>query len=116
MNPGWGSHTDRRYSAIGRLNEWFSAVGVTYYSFCNVFPRPGQFKFSDIDLGWLARVVVSSGQDTQVFALGNTASRALSKIGAGHVMLPHPSYRNRKLNSKSFENSVLQSIKFLIYS
>lgn len=47
------------------------------------------------------------GLDYKVVALGNNASKRLSKMNIQHFKLPHPSPRNRKLNDKEYIDSEL---------
>lgn len=109
MNPGSGALVDKipRYSSLGRLNEWMKTLGFEYYSFVNVFAFPGAFKLSQVDYDYLAAVAAEHG-DRPVVALGGVASTALKRIGVPHFTLPHPSYRNRKLNDPTEEKCALE--------
>lgn len=47
----------------------------------------------------------------KIVALGNNASKRLTKYGIPHFKLPHPSGRNRQLNDKSYIESRLAECK-----
>jgi hypothetical protein len=47
-------------------------------------------------------------------ALGNEASKALTKLGTPHFKLPHPSGRNRQINDKAYIQSRLEAAKIYI--
>jgi hypothetical protein len=47
----------------------------------------------------------------KVLALGNFVSSVLNKIEVNHFKLPHPSPRNRLLNDKDYERSMLFACK-----
>lgn len=46
-----------------------------------------------------------------VVALGNQASKKLTKMGVEHFLLPHPSGLNRKLNNKKYVKKILGDCK-----
>lgn len=52
----------------------------------------------------------------RIVALGKTASEALKLLKISHYKLPHPSPRNRQLNSKDFLDKQLESCKIYVYS
>ena len=43
-----------------------------------------------------------------VIALGNVASDSLRKVNVEHFKMPHPSPRNRQLNDKQFEKTMIR--------
>lgn len=107
MNPGIERHpTVKRYSAIGRLHEWCDRMGIAYHSFVNAYDRPGAFKSNQIDRNFLLGVLVL--HDGPVVALGGTVSRILNSLGVEHLVMPHPSYRNRRLNDKAYEDGCIR--------
>jgi hypothetical protein len=53
---------------------------------------------------------------TATIALGNEASKALTKLGTPHFKLPHPSGRNRQINDKEYIQSRLNACKSYIES
>lgn len=95
-------------SAIGRLYEWMTEIGVNTYSFHNVCYQTGKVTKKDIDYELLK--TVTSGYK-RVIALGEFASYALTKIGVDHFKLPHPSGLNRQINDKSFVKQKLKECK-----
>ena len=106
MNPGRErSPVVKPYSSIGRLNSWCERMGIPYYSFVNAYAHAGAFKASQVDQNFL--LATATLHDGPVVALGGEVSKILDRLGIGHFQLPHPSYRNRKLNDKAFEEQVL---------
>jgi len=100
-------------SAIGRLYQWMTYIGVNTYSFTNVCSNQGKVTKKDIDYDLLKSV--TEGHD-KVVALGEFASDALSKIGIDHFKLPHPSGLNRQLNDKAFVDKVLYECKKYMFT
>lgn len=47
----------------------------------------------------------------KLITLGNNAFNRLKKIGINSFKLPHPSFRNRKLNNKKYEKEQLELCK-----
>jgi len=50
----------------------------------------------------LSKVYAMHAIGYKVVALGNNASKRLTKLGVPHFKLPHPSPRNRQLNDPNF--------------
>lgn len=71
-----------------RLDLWLRSMSVDDYILCN-----------RVDIDFNNRASWHFGP---VIALGNEASRALSKIKVDHYKLPHPSGLNRLLNDKDY--------------
>lgn len=58
---------------------------------------------------------ISSVEYDRIIALGNSASVALKMLKLSHYKLPHPSSRNRQLNSKEFVDNSLNECKVYLY-
>lgn len=113
MNPAAERRpTVPRYCALGRLYEWATALGIPYFSFVNCSHRYGTFVRSTVDTDFLRMVV--SQHDGPVVALGEVASRILRRVGVSHHAMPHPSYRNRKLNDREYEKRMLEEARTLL--
>lgn len=86
-----------------RLEEWIQILGIGTCGMTNITEMitPGNRppKVSEFELDKLSKALVGF---RVVIALGNTASKALTKIDVEHFKLPHPSPRNRMLNNKEF--------------
>lgn len=107
MNPGVERHpTVQRYSAIGRLHQWCERMGIPYHSFVNVYAHAGAFRADQVDREFLLTVI--SLHNGPVVALGGTASTILKRLKVEHLTMPHPSYRNRKLNDAAYEEECLR--------
>jgi len=107
MNPSnkiTGSRV-RKNSTFDRLTLWMNTIKIDKFSFINTFHCPKDNpKLSDVDFTTLEL----ARPYKRVLALGGFASAALKKAGIDHFVLPHPSPRNRKLNDKSYEKSILE--------
>lgn len=84
------------------------ALGFNHYSFSNVIPYEGEYKMKDVDVDFVKSF--TNGYD-KVIALGGFASRALSRAGVDHYVLPHPSPLNRKLNDREYEKRVIEECR-----
>ncbi len=51
----------------------------------------------------------------KIIALGKSASMALKLLKIDHYTMPHPSGRNRQLNSKDFVDKTLNECKVYLY-
>ena len=103
MNPS-AQEVKRQYSALGRLDKWAKEMGLDRYSFTNCSLTPGPFDPKSVTM---ERVIRGVGMFDRVVALGNVPSDLLRKAGVEHFKLPHPSYRNRKLNDPEYERRVV---------
>lgn len=54
-----------------------------------------------------AYALIATVKPDAIIGLGNKVSKHLKKLNIEHYHAPHPSFRNRKLNSKRYENSFL---------
>ena len=88
QNPS-GAEKPKKNDTIDRLLNWCTAWGLTNFEFMNCSDEVGE-KYT-ID-----------------FALGNVASDSLSKVNVEHFKMPHPSPRNRQLNDKQFEKTMIR--------
>lgn len=75
-------------------------MDVKFYSFVNCISKTGVYKTSDIDYNTL--IDCAKGY-SKIVALGNFASKALSKLNIEHHAMPHPSGLNRNLNDPQYE-------------
>ena len=104
----------RDTSAIGRLHKWARTLRLKYFSFVNVIQEPGGAHSQTRVAGQFVRDCFTGGCWSAVVALGNVPSRALTKLGIPHFTLPHPSFRNRKLNDPDYEKQVLEECRAYI--
>lgn len=105
INPS--TKTQRKNSTLDRLNNWMTELGVTNYSFTNVYGSPGEVP----KLAELAKQDVDYSGYDKVIALGVTPSYVLRAKGVDHFAMPHPSPRNRKLNDVKYVKTVLQQCR-----
>lgn len=98
----------KQNGSFKKLESWMTECGVSYFSFVNTFDDPSEAKFSKVDYQRLYQLT----QDyDRIVALGGFVSSVLSKINISHFKLPHPSLRNRLLNDKSYEQSIVKQCK-----
>lgn len=83
-----------------RLKEWMTILGLTTKN-CRIINQCN-FTFEEL-------VTLSIHNYSKIIALGENASNALGNIY--HFKLPHPSFKNRKLNSKEYEKEQLELCK-----
>lgn len=108
MNPGPRNFVSKN-SSIGRLNSWFSEIGIHHYAFVNVWHVPGTFRKSEVDTEFLSSVLRT--WDGPVVALGLVPSSVLDEIGVSHLRIPHPSFRNRVYNDPETVRVTVKLIK-----
>lgn len=77
-------------------------------SFFNLVATQGEIKRKDVEVDWVKDIL--KDYDV-VLALGGFVSGVLNSIDVEHFKLPHPSPRNRLLNSKEYETEVLNRCK-----
>lgn len=82
------------------LAQWFKKIGIAQASLINSH---------NYDL--MISIEVHNNLGVPIVALGNVASKRLTKAGILHFKLPHPSPRNRLLNNKKFIDSELEKCK-----
>ena len=109
MNPPTKQTLKGKPNATFRkLESWMTECGVKYFSFVNTFDDPSNATVSKVDYQRLYQLT----QDyDKIVALGGFVSSALNKINISHFKLPHPSPRNRLLNDKSYERSIVNQCK-----
>lgn len=113
-NPSTAKTKDRkgRVRTHAKLWKWLDVVGiydiVCFHNVCD-HPTPSNrpLKVSEYELDRLSRQL--TGYDA-VLALGRTAQDALGRIEVGHHGMPHPSPRNRQLNSRLLEDLFLNGL------
>ena len=93
-------------NTIDRLSKWLDYAGISDYDFDNVSRDIGEKFKVDLD-----RVKMLSKGYSKIVALGRVASNTLHKLDIPHLYMPHPSPRNRQLNSKEFEKEKMNSLK-----
>jgi hypothetical protein len=98
----------RKGCALDKMNAWMGALGFYHYSFSNVIPYEGEYSMRDVDLDFVRSF--TNGY-RKVIALGGFASRALSRAGVKHYILPHPSPLNRNLNNRDYEKRVIEECR-----
>ena len=91
-----------------KLEGWMDQLGIHHFSFCNTFDEPSEAKYSKVDF---QRLCTLTGQYDKIIALGGFVSGSLNKIDVSHFKLPHPSPRNRLLNDKAYEKTILKQCK-----
>ena len=110
MNPSNNTKTHKinKNSTFDRLYKWMDQLGVKHYSFINCSNYQND-KISSEEVDY--HVLELCKGYPKVIALGGFASDCLKKVGVAHFKLPHPSPRNRLLNDKEYEISVIQQCK-----
>ena len=103
----------RKNHTFDRLYQWMDSLCVPVFSFINVWHTPDKFKISEIDRDYLSEAIQTYDK---VLALGNVPSNVLTRINKKHFKLPHPSPRNRLLNSPDYEAKVLYQCLHYIWS
>lgn len=102
------------------LSIWMDALSVTDYVVLNVLDKVTENNRT-LTRKEIREAVISLGERIKtteydkIIALGNTASEALKLLKLTHYKLPHPSGRNRLLNSKKYVDNQLESCKVYLY-
>ena len=102
------------------LKRWITDLNIFNYHFINVLDEitenNRQLTRKEIKncIISLANKINSLKYD-KIVALGNTASEALKLLKLTHFKMPHPSGRNRLLNSKKFVDKQIESCKVYLY-
>ena len=110
INPAKGSPKIK--GALSRLSTWMDEIGIKHWSFTNCIFSPGLYSYSEVDFEHLSKCVADYDK---VIALGGFPSRALTRIGVEHHVLPHPSGLNRNLNDREYEKAQVNMCKEYIY-
>lgn len=115
LNPSRVKIQDaRKLSTHDRFKKWLDFFEMDYACFTNLTgDQNWNFSITDIDLMWIAKQLEN---DSIIIALGKKTSIILSKLKITHFQLPHPSPRNRQLNSKEYEMQQLKECKTWIQS
>jgi hypothetical protein len=101
-------------SALNRLSTWYDALGIDHVSFSNLTNDVDwDFDLKKIDHDYVLSLL--QGYD-KVIALGGIVSRFLTKYNVSHMQMPHPSYRNRALNSREYELEQLEKCRAYLRS
>lgn len=101
-------------SALNRLSTWYDALGIDHVSFSNLTNDVDwDFDLKKIDHGYVLSLL--QGYD-KVIALGGVVSKFLTKYNVSHMQMPHPSYRNRALNSREYELEQLEKCRAYLRS
>lgn len=96
------------------LEKWIRSMGLSSdsdaISFTNTYPLPtdknARPDINDVNPAELRDRILNGGHDL-VIALGTFATEALTLAGIPHHAMPHPSGRNRKLNSPEYVEQML---------
>src|SRR5574343_422195 len=109
MNPANRPYLDRgkKNPTFKKLESWMDSLGVKNFSFINTYDTSGEFSSEHVDRPSLK---MASKDYLKIVALGNHVSKVLNTLGIDHYRAPHPSPRNRKLNDKSYERSMLDEL------
>lgn len=97
--PFQGAHCEKRlnewinYIVSLRLNDWLNYIVSLPIAGVDIVNQWGNFETQE-ELYQFCRKYL------KVIALGNNASKALTKAGVEHFKMYHPSGLNRKLNNK----------------
>jgi hypothetical protein len=101
-------------SALNRLSTWYDSLDIGFVSFSNLTDDVDwDFDLKKIDHDYVLSLL--QGYD-RVIALGGVVSRFLTKYNVSHLQMPHPSYRNRALNSREYELEQLEKCRAYLRS
>lgn len=101
-------------SALNRLSQWYDSLGIDHVSFSNLTnDTEWDFDLKKIDHDYVLSLL--QGYD-RVIALGGVVSKFLTKYNVSHLQMPHPSYRNRALNSREYELEQLEKCRAYLRS
>lgn len=94
---------------FSRLKRWFTEVGVEDWDFHNVIPdKINSYDIKDVDEEKLRKAVAGK---KVVISLGGFVERVCKKYSISNYKIDHPSPRNRNLNSKEYEQNMLDELK-----
>ena len=80
------------------INAWMTTAGVYAWSFMNASEEIGGNKMSQVDLKKF-REDIDPWIGKKIIAMGELASRVLTKLNIPHLKIQHPSGLNRNLNN-----------------
>ena len=99
----------RKNCAIDRFSVWMNELEINCVTFQNAITDPDlPQKVTSANFEMLYKCI--QGYD-KVVALGALSSQILKSMGVGHFKMPHPSPRNRLLNDKDYEQSMLIELR-----
>lgn len=82
------------------------------YNLCTIIsPDETAVDKTMTDLGVIVRLMEHSSRGEPIVALGNKVSKILTANNIHHILMPHPSPRNRKLNDCNFIKNKIKSLK-----
>lgn len=102
---------NRKNHTFDRLEKWCDYIEVKNFSFINCISVNGDYKKKNVDYDSLREVVYKY---EKVIALGNFVSEVLKDLSVDHFRLPHPSPRNRLLNSREYELNILNNCRLYL--
>jgi len=99
---------------LKKLNAWMDNLGVKFYSFMNCIGDKGNYLSKQVDYSLIEQYSMGI-KYYKILALGGFPSKVLNDLKIDHFKLPHPSPRNRKLNDRRFEQTILEECKTYLY-
>lgn len=94
-----------------RLADWLVYLtdnNTNQILFYNASDKPGKVGMKDVNQAAVYQVNAAASVGYKVIALGNYASKALTKIDVDHFKMHHPSGRCRLNNNKEYVDSKLK--------
>jgi len=104
MNPSTRERVLKN-STFDRMLRWMDLLSVDYFSFMNAYDLPGPVNGQVPNRDAL---IAAAESHRKVVALGGVAADALRKCGVEFFRMPHPSPKNRQLNSKEYELEMIE--------
>jgi len=100
-----------------RLFRWLSEAGIELHRvhFVNLWPKEGKLPNSR-ELANNAHRIVRNYEWDCIFTVGNVAAKYVGRLLPINkwLPLPHPSGRNRQLNDKNLEKTIIEDIKYFL--
>ena len=97
------------HGTYARLERWMDHVGLKEWDFHNVIPNKiNSYDIKEVDEKKLKKAVKNK---KIIIALGGFVERVCKKYSISNYKIDHPSPRNRNLNSKEYEQNMLNELK-----
>ena len=98
--------------SFNTLKRWCNSAGIYEWDFHNVIPdKINSLDIADVDCHLLLE---KTSNKQVVVALGGFVSRVLKKYSIHHIMIDHPSPRNRNLNDSQRHQDIIQKLKDIL--
>ena len=98
--------------SYNKLLQWIDILGIKEYTLVNASDKLGNISLGDMNLDRLQDNMI---KHDVVVVLGRNAEKAVKALGRKeYIYMPHPSPRNRALNSLFVETWYLDAVRTML--